>query len=138
MKNKEKYDLNTLEIEWSPQIFEKRIFTVKIKRDESIIFSKLMKTNETGSSAYNAWLEEEYKPEILTEKEKAYLSAVIKPFREDIEYIEKFKSNYVGKEYIYIVIKKDDDYCKLPRFFKGTMYRGMEQNKHYTLEELGL
>lgn len=138
MKNKEKYDLNTLKIEWSPQIFEKRIFTVKIKRDESIIFSKLMKTNETGSSAYNAWLEEEYKPNILDDVEKAYLSAVIKPFREDIEYIEKFKSNYVGKEYIYIVMKKDDDYCKLPRFFKGTMYKGMEVDKKYTLEELGL
>lgn len=27
------------------------------------------------------WLEEEYVPDILTEKEKAYLSAVIKPFR---------------------------------------------------------
>ena len=138
MKNKEKYDLNTLEIEWSPQIFEKRIFTIKIKRDESIIFSKLMKTNETGSNAYNAWLEEEYVPNILDDVEKAYLSAVIKPFRKDIEYIEKFKSNYVGKEYIYIVMKKDDDYCKLPRFFKGTMYRGMELNKRYTLEDLGL
>ena len=84
------------------------------------------------------WLEEEYEPTILTDKEKAYLSAVIKPFREDIEYIEKFKSNYVGKEFIYIVMKKDDDYCKLPRFFKGTMYKGMELNKRYTLEELGL
>ena len=138
MKNKDKYDLNTLKIEWSPQTFEKRLFTVKVKRDESIIFSKEMKPNETGSSAYNAWLEEEYKPPILDDVEKDYLSAVIKPFRKDIEYIEKFKSNYVGKEYIYIVMKKDDDYCKLPRFFKGTMYKGMEVDKKYTLEELGL
>ena len=84
------------------------------------------------------WLEEEYVPDILTDEEKACLSAIIKPFRKDIEYIEKFKSNYVGKEYIYIVMKKDDDYCKLPRFFKGTMYKGMEVNREYTLEELGL
>ena len=33
MKNKDKYDLNTLKIEWSPQTFEKRLFTVKVKRD---------------------------------------------------------------------------------------------------------
>lgn len=138
MLNKEKYDLNTLKIEWTPQISERRYFCVKIKRNKKSIFSKEMTPTETGTSAYNAWLEEEYKPAILTDKEKAYLSAVIKPFRKDIEYIEKFKSNYVGKEYIYIVMKKDDDYCKLPRFFKGTMYRGMELNKRYTLKELGL
>lgn len=65
MKNKDKYDLNTLKIEWSPQTFEKRLFTVKVKRDESIIFSKEMKPNETGSNAYNAWLEQEYKLPIL-------------------------------------------------------------------------
>lgn len=138
MKNKEKYNLNTLQVECSPQTFKKRFCAVKIKRDESIIFLKEMKPNETSSSAYNAWLEQEYKPPILDDVEKAYLSAVIKPFRKDIEYIEKFKSNYVGKEYIYIVMKKDDDYCKLPRFFKGTMYKGMEVNKNYTLEDLGL
>lgn len=138
MKNKEKYDLNTLKIEWTPQTAERRFFTIKLKSDERTIFSKEMTPTETGTNAYNAWLEEEYNLKILTEKEKAYLSAVIKPFREDIEYIEKFKSNYVGKEFIYIVMKKDDDYCKLPRFFKGTMYKGMELNKRYTLEELGL
>ena len=138
MKNKEKYDLNTLKIDWTPLMFEKRLFTVKIKRNESIIFSKEMKPNETGSNAYNAWLEEEYEPTILTEKEKAYLSAVIKPFRKDIEYIVKFKRYSDKKEYIYMTMKKDDDYCTLPIFKKGTMYKGMETNKRYTLEELGL
>ena len=89
MKNKEKYDLNTLKIDWTPLMFEKRLFTVKIKRNESIIFSKLMKTNETGSSAYNAWLEQEYKPPILDVVEKTYLSAVIKPFREKVDTLRK-------------------------------------------------
>lgn len=133
MKNKEKYDLNTLKIEWSPQTFKKRLFTVKVKRDESIIFSKEMTPTETGTSAYNAWLEEEYVPNILTEKEKAYLSAVIKPFREMVEYIEK--RTYTGKEYIAIVIKEDLN-VSFPVFEK--MYKGMELNKEYTLEELGL
>ena len=138
MKNKEKYDLNTLKIDWTPLMFEKRLFTVKVKRDGSIIFSKEMTPAETGSNAYNAWLEEEYKPQILDDVEKAYLSAVIKPFRKDIEYIVKFKRYSDKKEYIYMTMKKDDDYCALPVFEKGTMYKGMELNKRYTLGELGL
>ncbi len=84
------------------------------------------------------WLEEEYVPEILTEKEKAYLSAVIKPFRKDVECIEKVESYYGENEFIHITMKKDYDYCELPAFEKGTMYKGMEVNKAYTLEELGL
>lgn len=138
MKNKEKYDLNTLKIEWTPQTFKKRLFTIKLKSDERTIFSKEMTPTETGTNAYNAWLEEEYKPEILTDKKKAYLSAVIKPFRKNVECIEKNKTLYGGKEYIYITIKKDYGYCELPVFEKGTMYKGMEVNKCYTLEELGL
>lgn len=138
MKNKEKYDLNTLKIEWTPLMFKKRLFTVKVKRDGSIIFSKKMKSNETGTSAYNAWLEQEYESKILDEKEKAYLSAVIKPFRKEIECIEKVRSYYGENEYIHIAMKKDDDYCELPWFSKGTIYKGMEVGKVYTLEELGL
>ena len=48
-----------------------------------------MKPNETGSNAYNAWLEQEYDPKILDDVEKAYLSAVIKPFRKDVKSITK-------------------------------------------------
>ena len=134
MKNKEKYDLNTLKIEWSPQTFKKRLFTVKVKRDESIIFSKEMTPAETGSNAYNAWLEEEYDPKILTDKEKAYLSAVIKPFREKIECINKI--NLREEEYLKICLKGET--ISFPFFREGTMYKGMEVNKRYTLEELGL
>lgn len=89
MKNKEKYDLNTLKIEWTPLMFKKRLFTVKVKRDDSIIFSKKMKPSEIGTSAYNAWLEAEYKPPVLDDVEKAYLSAVIKPFREKWDTLRK-------------------------------------------------
>ena len=138
MKNKEKYDLNTLKIEWTPQTVERRFFTIKFKSDESTIFSKEMTPTETGTSAYNAWLEEEYKHPILDETEKAYLSAVIKPFREKVESIKKFENYYSAQEYIHIAMKKGTDYCSLPWFRKGTMYKGMEAYKLYTLEELGL
>lgn len=137
MKNKDKYDLNTLKIEWTPQTAERRFFTIKFKSDESTIFSKEMTSDENGTSAYNAWLEEEYVPNILTDKEEAYLSAVIKPFREEVESIKK------------IDIEKDEQQLQLqipnglvimdfPLFKKGAMYRGMEEGREYTLKELGL
>lgn len=77
----------------------------------------------------------QYKQEILDEIEKEYLSAVIKPFRDRVEYIKK--NYHIEYEYISIYIKNDCNIC-FPSFKKGTMYKGMEQNKEYTLEELGL
>ena len=136
MLNKEKYDLNTLKIEWSPQVFEKRLFTIKLKSDERTIFSKEMTPMETGTSAYSAWLEEDYEPTILTEKEKAYLSSVIKPFRKRIEYIEK-RCFVSGTEYILISLQNNKT-LSFPTFKTGTMYKGMKSRKEYTLEELGL
>ena len=136
MKNKEKYDLNTLKIEWSPQTFKKRLFTVKVKRDESIIFSREMTPTETGSNAYNAWLEQEYKSPILDDIEKAYLSAVIKPFRKDVAYIEKCIFS-MDTYYVQISTKTNED-INLPNFRIKSMYTGMKENRRYTLEELGL
>ena len=121
MKNKDKYDLNTLKIEWSPQTFKKRLFTIKLKSDEHTIFSK----------------EQEYKPNILDDVEKAYLSAVIKPWKNKIKFIEKFEDTY-DKERILIWIIGDCRNIYLPQFEKGKMYKGMEANREYTLEELGL
>ena len=131
MKNKEKYDLNTLKVKWIPQTSE---IIVKLKSDNSIIFSKKITLGETGTGAYNAWLEEEYKPQILTDKEKAYLSAVIKPFREEVETIEK--ASFEEDEQLQI--SDGDTVMAFPCFEKGTMYKGMEAYKEYTLEELGL
>lgn len=134
MKNKDKYDLNTLKIEWTPQTSERRYFSVKIKRHKKSIFSKEMTPTETGTSAYNAWLEEEYDPKILTDKEKAYLFAVIKPFKEEVETIEK--ASFEEDEQLQI--SDGDTVMAFPCFEKGTMYKGMEAYKEYTLEELGL
>ncbi len=134
MKNKEKYDLNTLKIDWTPLMFKKRLFTVKVKRDDSIIFSKKMKPSETGTSAYNAWLEAEYKPPVLDDVEKAYLSAIIKPFRVKVGYVKKIDCG--KREFLKIYL--EDDSIPFPFFTKGTMYTGMECEKDYTLEELGL
>lgn len=78
---------------------------------------------------------------ILDEKEKEYLSNVIKP--KDIInrlcYIAKRQGSFgISADMEYINIGLDDEYFSLPYFKKGTMYRGMELDKKYTLEELGL
>ena len=75
------------------------------------------------------WLEKE----ILDKKEKEYLSAVIRPFRNRVEYIQK---KDIGNEFIEIEL--DDEFLYLPYFEKYTMYKGMELNKKYTLKELDL
>ena len=73
--------------------------------------------------------------EILDEKEREYLSSVIRPFRHKVEYIVKF--GYPPEEYISIWLLHDE-VIDLPFFKKGTMYKGMEKDKKYTLEELSL
>ena len=78
---------------------------------------------------------------ILNDAEKEYLGNIIKPFRNRIIWIGK--SVYIPGEYIEIYLRHYDDGCSsysiiLPYFKKGTMYKGMELDKEYTLEELGL
>lgn len=87
---------------------------------------------------------EEYKEDILDEKEKEYLSAVIKPFRDRVTYIKKVDT-YFGCnkncEYIFGKLSNKDtviDVFTLPWFPKGSMYKGMKLGKEYTLKELGL
>lgn len=82
------------------------------------------------------WLFQEYKEPILDDVEKAYLSAVIKPFRKRVMYIAIWI--YDGtKRFVHIELD-DGDYVNFPNFKANTMYKGMEPKKHYSLEELGL
>ena len=84
---------------------------------------------------------EEYKEPILDEKEKEYLSAVIKPFRDRVVYILKVEAGECNW-LISIKIKRYDEdsneYIDLPYFRENTMYKNMLINREYTLEELGL
>ena len=81
--------------------------------------------------------------EILDEQEKEYLSKIIEPFKNRVKRIEKVKAVYCNSEFIEIVLYSSISYDKeesiqLPYFKKGTMYKGMELNKQYSLKELGL
>lgn len=81
------------------------------------------------------WMAQEYKGDILDYTEKKYLCEVIRPFREEVTTIKKIEAP-VGKEYILIILK--DDCMNFPSFKKGRMYKGLEPEKRYTPEELGL
>ena len=103
------------------------------------------------SKTLNVKLEEVFLPKpILDDVEKEYLGNIIKPFRNRILYIAKSETvktydnpNPKIYECIYIMYrdsskKKNPFYMGFPCFEKGTMYKGMELDKKYTLEELGL
>ena len=83
------------------------------------------------------WLLSEYKEPILNDAEKEYLSAVIKPFRNRVDYIMKEENICSSTEFIHIDLS-GGDIADFPNFKVGTMYKGMELDKSYTLEELGL
>ena len=88
------------------------------------------------------WLAEEYKEPVLDEAEKAYLSAVIKPFKANVKSICKLnicRDFYCIRIYAESILSDlKSEVIDLPLFETGTMYKGMEINKRYSLEELGL
>ncbi len=88
-------------------------------------------------------------PDILDKKEKEYLESVIKPFKNNVQYIIKQSAlnGQDNSEYEYITIFINtttnigwvgQEYIAFPYFKKATMYTNMIVNKRYTLEELGL
>lgn len=110
------------------------VFKIKKEIDESI------ETDCYYSSYTNDildWMAQPYKEPILDDAERKYLADVIRPFRSKIDTISKFRTLDDNSQYIYIKMK--DNYSStLPVFPKGTMYKGMEVKKHYSLKELGL
>lgn len=85
------------------------------------------------------WLDMEHKEPILDEAEQKYLSAFIKPFRNDVTMIRKDKDMACNTTRFRIAIYvSKSGYSYLPWFNSRTMYKGMDLCKAYTLEELGL
>lgn len=90
------------------------------------------------SEAALEWLDMEHVESILDDAERRYLAGVIRPFRDNVKSIEKLKGYIIPKEYIEICLRSEEPEIELPFFNAGTMYKGMEVKRHYTLEELGL
>ena len=74
---------------------------------------------------------------ILNTEEKEYLSAVLKPFINNVTDIAKYRRTSDSSEYI-VINFKDTEGLILPHFKENTMYKGMELDKKYTLAELDL
>lgn len=82
---------------------------------------------------------------ILDDMEKNYLGSIIKPFKEKYTAMTitktatKFHTAYIC---ITLIEKGKEDYCHeeiaLPYFDRDKMYKGMELDREYTLEELEL
>lgn len=108
------------------------------------IFDTIQKTInpeiEHNNSDYTSdileWMAQEYKAEILDYAEKKYLSEVIRPFRKEVKGITKRTDTLRYRDFIRIQI--GDGYLTFPSFEKGTRYKGMEYDKTYKPEELGL
>ena len=79
----------------------------------------------------------EHKEEILDEAEKRYLRGVIRPFRNRIKYVRKIKSFDKSRNFLQILLNNDEG-ITFPYFKSNTMYKGMKEDKEYSLEELGL
>ena len=93
----------------------------------------------TFEYALKRWLDMEHEEKILNDAEKKYLSAVIKPFRDRVDFICKVNTlERYGTQRIDIGFTDESIDMELPIFERGTMYKGMELGKEYTLEELGL
>lgn len=85
----------------------------------------------------------------LTDQEREYLKAVIKPFRDRVCFIQKLKTTNSDNQFIFIRVKRYDceedepestkyEDIDLPYFKANTMYKNMKGNKKYSLKELGL
>jgi len=81
-------------------------------------------------------------PPILDDAEKRYLSAVIRPFRDRVQYIAKIYADsmcaYKVNCYIFIHFNDGSGDMNFPVFQESDMYKGMKSDKAYTLEKLGL
>ena len=85
------------------------------------------------------WLFEDSEKQVLDEKEREYLSHIIKPFRKNVLYICKLVKGYKEDVCFIAIVLKGSERIDLPYFnTKSGMYAGMKPHLKYSLEELGL
>ena len=120
----------------------------RIKAINEMIFEKKFFLTEYGlfsedstvpiSTILNDILNGQYKivklPFALTKEEKDYLSEVVKPFRDKIEYIKRLTSDSWDS----IQMITDKGVTAVLFFETDTRYKNMEPDREYTLAELGL
>lgn len=103
--------------------------------------STIYANDASVTNAVLAWLDMEHKEPILDDEEREYLAAVIRPFRDRVEFISKVVMDYQGGYtdcYICIRFTDSSNDMSFPVFCETDMYKGMKLYEKYTLEELGL
>ena len=109
--------------------------TVQLQGEINLTDSEKRKYFELGGCKnIKAKLIIELPKPILDDVERKYLSGVIRPFRSEVYTILKYRC----KKTEWIILKTRTCNIPFPPFKKGTMYKGMELNKEYTLEDLNL
>ena len=128
MKNFEKY---------KKEVYEAIVLTNsdKLLVRAGIKFNPFVDNYREYKDRLLVWLFEEYEEPVLDNVERKYLSAVIKPFKGDVDYICK-RLNHGG--YYIAIVSNGSDVTKLPYFPNNEMYNGMELDRRYKLRELGL
>lgn len=112
----------------------RRKFIILVKHEKVDEFS--LDGGPTSLYAFERWLGMERN--VLNDAERHYLTGVIKPFRNEIHKIEKSRNWPKSLDRICFYMKNYEDVWYLPAFKAETMYKGMEPDKEYTVEELGL
>ena len=127
------YDFTKLSIELSFESCSYKIFL-----DRKYIATVTVK-DIAPFQALLLWLNQEHTESILNEKEKQYLSSVIKPFRDRMLTIAKLRDEDTGEYFIELRLCTNgrEQSINFPYFYGG-MYEGMEDNVWYTLKTLGL
>lgn len=99
------------------------------------------KENVPQLSQLIEWLAQEHFESVLNHEEKEYLKNLLRPYRGNLEYVEKEAD---GKRYAHICFKtkqkgaEEQMITRLPNFPVNQQYVDMEMGKKYTLAELGI
>lgn len=88
------------------------------------------------------WLASEYKDFILNEEEKKILNDLIEVNKKltisKLLYVTKFITNYNDSKCYLCLAFENISICDTVAFYSDTIFKRMEINKQYSLEDLGL
>lgn len=111
---------------------------IYIAEDGFIYNDNNLKSSFYIDNIYEVW--QIYKESILDSEDKKYLSSVIAPFKDRVEYIRRIQCGAYSYIRIYVDSLVDDtlEVIEFPFFKTNSSYRLMKENEKYTLEELDL
>ena len=133
MKNKEKYDFTNIYFEINKSFAGKPVWNIYCNKR---YVGTVDRDGVSRTQAILKWLESDVLiPPILDDKEKEFLQYIYDHIRPEIL---SFSKAHIDNIHESIVIRSAVYACNFLPFKINTMYNGMEINKRYTPEELGL